>query len=110
MAGFLDHTSEEVRKGEFISGVDNKMRYFRPIRTSVYRVLKEALEKHIEEKHLYLCMESPTVWEDVFGIKHMTSQRLKKRLDDACIEKFPRLSRGDIQREDNSRFHLEKNY
>jgi len=109
MAGFLDHTSEEVRRGEFISGADKKMRYFRPIRTNVYRVLKDAIEKYMDEKHLYLCMESPTVWEDVFGIKHMTLHRLKKRLDDACIQKFSRLSSDKIRRENISHFHLEKN-
>jgi len=98
ISGFLEHTREDVRRGEFIRGIDNKMRYFRPIRTNVYRVLKEALEEHIDEKHLYMCMESPTVWEDVFGIKNMTSKRLKKRLDDACIARFPRLSQGETHR------------
>ena len=73
--------------GEFVLGVDRKLRYFRPLRTRAYINIKEYLAEGVDEKILYLCMESPTVWEDVFGIR-MTSRKLKERLDEACIKKF----------------------
>jgi spore photoproduct lyase len=79
-AGFLD--------GEFIKGKDNKMRYFRPLRVDAYRLLKSSLEEHVNQDILYLCMESPTVWEDVFRIGEMTTEKLGARLDEACEKIF----------------------
>jgi len=79
-AGFLS--------GEFIKGIDNKMRYFRPLRVGAYRLLASSLEEHVDRDILYLCMESPTVWEDVFRIEGMSTQRLSARLDEACMRAF----------------------
>lgn len=76
--------------GEFILGSDKKLRYFRPLRTRVYLRMKEYLTRWVDEGILYLCMESPTVWEDVFGVR-MTSEKLKERLDRACLDKFSGL-------------------
>lgn len=50
--------------GEMIAGNDGKLRYFRPIRTAFYRAMREEFEAHHKEVTLYLCMESPEVWED----------------------------------------------
>jgi spore photoproduct lyase len=76
--------------GEFIQGKDGKLRYFRPLRTRAYITIKSYLSEAVDDSRLYLCMESPTVWEDVFGAG-MTSSGLKKRLDRACFSKFSRL-------------------
>jgi spore photoproduct lyase len=76
--------------GELIPGSDRKLRYFRPLRTRVYIGMKEYLTRWADEGILYLCMESPTVWEDVFGVR-MTSEKLKERLDRACLDKFSGL-------------------
>lgn len=80
--------------GEFIQGTDGKLRYFRPLRTRAYLAIKSYLTEAVDERRLYLCMESPTVWEDVFGIR-MTSQGLKRRLDHACFGKFSRLAKKE---------------
>jgi spore photoproduct lyase len=79
-AGFL--------AGEFIKGSDKKMRYFRPLRVGAYRLLASLLEEHVGRDILYLCMESPTVWEDVFQIGGMNTKKLSARLDDACRNVF----------------------
>jgi spore photoproduct lyase len=50
--------------GEMIQGLDGKLRYFRPIRVAFYRAMREAFEKYDPEATLYLCMESPDVWEE----------------------------------------------
>jgi spore photoproduct lyase len=86
MRGVADYLA-----GEFVKGNDNKMRYFRPLRVAAYRFLVSLLEKHVGRDILYLCMESPTVWEDVFRIRGMTTQRLSARLDDACGKIFGRM-------------------
>ena len=53
---------------EFITGLDNKCRYFRSQRTAMYRALVEELRHHAHPATcLYLCMESETIWQEVFG-------------------------------------------
>ena len=91
ISGFLDKMGPYCRKGEFIRGLDNKMRYFRPLRTGVYKKIKSYLQRYVDPNILYMCMESPTVWEDVFKIKNMSTKRLIQRLDNACINKFAKL-------------------
>ena len=92
---FPPRMKESIKKlgtGEFIQGADGKLRYFRPLRTRAYARIKSYLTEAIDERRLYLCMESSTVWEDVFGVS-MTSRGLRKRLDHACLSKFSRLER-----------------
>jgi len=89
--------AQYIYGGEFIRGKDNKMRYFRPLRTRMYILLKDLLTQYIDEDRLYMCMESNEVWEDVFGVYGMTSKRLADRLDKACYTKFSRLDSGCIQ-------------
>lgn len=52
---------------ELIRGEDGKFRYFRPLRTEIYRfVLNEILQAAGRVVPAYLCMESVEVWGDVF--------------------------------------------
>ncbi|MFW6181367.1 MAG: hypothetical protein ACOC8N_06420, partial [Spirochaetota bacterium] len=83
-----------LRTGEFVRGEDNKMRYFRPLRTRMYRLVRLTLERYVAADILYLCMERPEVWEDVFGERRMSSARLARRLDDACLARFPGIDPG----------------
>ena len=88
----MKHTLYKVIRGsnewEFIKGLDGKLRYFRPLRTFAYKKIKSYLKNYVSEGILYMCMENSTVWEDVFGIKNMTSKKLADRLDKACLDKF----------------------
>ncbi|MGQ9615330.1 MAG: radical SAM protein [Spirochaetota bacterium] len=88
----LDRMGAIYTGGEFIRGIDGKMRYFRPIRTMMYRSVLSFLKNYISEDNIYLCMESPDVWQDVFNIKDMSSGKLKRRLDNLCMKSFPHLS------------------
>ncbi len=49
--------------GEIVLGMDKKYRYFRPIRVDFYKAMQEQVEKYYPETTLYLCMESPEIWE-----------------------------------------------
>jgi spore photoproduct lyase len=49
---------------DLILGEDGKYRYFRPIRVAFYTTLQEEIRKYSSETTLYLCMESPEVWEE----------------------------------------------
>jgi spore photoproduct lyase len=50
--------------GEMILGEDRKLRYFRPVRVAFYRAMADEVEKHYRDTTLYMCMESPEVWEE----------------------------------------------
>jgi spore photoproduct lyase len=52
---------------ELITGADGKIRYFRPIRTRMYKFMQERLAEDFPKTPVYLCMESPRVWKSVFG-------------------------------------------
>ena len=50
--------------GEFIPGVDGKMRYLKKIRQRLYRNVQEKIEKLAPDVPTYLCMESSHLWEN----------------------------------------------
>lgn len=56
---------------------DGKYRYIRPIRVPVYRKLIKWINKHSSTVPVYFCMESPTVWKDVFGKLPFDIENLK---------------------------------
>lgn len=71
--------------GEMVLGEDGKIRYFRPIRVDFYATLSEEIEKTSLSIPLYLCMESPEVWEAV-GMKKRIPGGLVRYLDERAGE------------------------
>ena len=67
--------------GEFVSGLDGKFRYFKPIRIEMYSKLSERLKKWYDDLGVYLCMESSDVWRQSFGWSPKTSANLSRYLD-----------------------------
>lgn len=59
--------SSDICYGEFIMGLDNKMRYFKPLRIKLYKALADRLRKHAPELMVYFCMEDEEVWAKTFG-------------------------------------------
>lgn len=82
------HPNTTILDGEFIQGLDGKMRYFKPIRIDLYSFMKEHLDKWYSNLGLYLCMESDEVWQESLGWSPGVSEGLKRYLDDRTIELF----------------------
>ncbi len=59
--------SEELLLEEFVPCRDGKYRYLQPVRSRMYRALRELLRRRFPETPVYLCMESAAVWQNVFG-------------------------------------------
>ena len=57
----------KIAYGEFITGLDNKMRYFKPLRIALYRYMVECIRSVAPEVTVYLCMEDDEVWEKSVG-------------------------------------------
>ncbi len=82
------HPHTSVLDGEFIRGLDGKMRYFKPIRIELYSFMKENLEKWYNDLGLYLCMEADDVWEKSLGWSPGKSEGLVSYLDNRVIQFF----------------------
>jgi DNA repair photolyase len=53
--------------GEFILGLDNKMRYFKPLRIQLYKTLIDTIREYAPHVLVYFCMEDEEVWEKCMG-------------------------------------------
>ena len=67
---------------EFIDGLDGKARYFRPRRVEMYRLIADELARFkAPEPCVYFCMESDTIWREVFGFTPEEKGGLRAMLD-----------------------------
>jgi spore photoproduct lyase len=77
------HAHSKVIYGEFIRGLDGKMRYFHEIRTELYAFMVERIRSWDPELCVYLCMEGEDIWRQVFGFSPEDRGGLPKMLDDS---------------------------
>ena len=82
----IRHPSSRIVYGEFIRGLDGKMRYFRDIRAEFYSFIAERIRRADPDLCVYLCMESDDVWRDSFGFSPEDRGGLSRMLDRA-VEK-----------------------
>lgn len=82
------HPGTHILDGEFIRGLDGKMRYFKPIRIDIYAFMAELLGKWSRDLGLYLCMESGEVWQKSLGWSPRNSDGLSHYLDERARESF----------------------
>jgi spore photoproduct lyase len=67
--------------GEFITGLDGKMRYFKPIRIEVYQQLVACIRRIAPEVLIYFCMEDEEVWQKSLGYTVDDKGGLDRMLD-----------------------------
>jgi spore photoproduct lyase len=66
--------------GEQVLCPDGKLRYFQPLRVSMYRRMLGWIRRAAPTVKVYLCMESKEVWEQVFGFAPSCEKELGKAL------------------------------
>ncbi len=66
--------------GEQVPSADGKWRDFQPLRVDMYRRVRAFVEEAVPDVPLYLCMETPDVWQRVFGTPPLPEQMLGQRL------------------------------
>lgn len=69
--------------GEWVRGMDGKMRYFKLRRIEMYDFMKRMIRARAPEVTLYLSMESTEVWQEIFGGEH-TKESVSRLLDEAA--------------------------
>lgn len=67
--------------GEFIQGLDGKMRYFKPLRIEIYKKMIARIRKAAPNVLIYFCMEDDEVWEKSMGMLPAEQGGLAKMLD-----------------------------
>ncbi len=82
------HPRSRIVYGEFIRGLDGKMRYFRDIRVDLFRFMRERIHKAAPDLCVYLCMEGEDIWRDVFGYSPEDRGGLPSMLDQSVRERM----------------------
>jgi len=72
--------------GEFILGLDNKMRYFKPLRIEIYKAIISCIRQYAPELLIYFCMEDCEVWEKCMGFFPAREGELGHMLDKSAAE------------------------
>jgi len=83
---------------EMIRGHDNKLRYLRPLRVSLYKTIYKKLTEVNHEPFIYFCMENETVWKEVMDfaprnnshLDYLFAKSLYRRFDD-IVSKPPQF-------------------
>lgn len=73
-----------ITGGELIPSWDGKMRYFRPIRVAMYRQMAQWIGSRAAGVPIYLCMESPEIWQEVLGHAPRGVAEVAEMLDAGC--------------------------
>ncbi|MFH0844324.1 MAG: DNA photolyase [Pseudomonadota bacterium] len=80
----------DILNGEFVLGLDGKMRYFKPIRLEMYTFMAEKLNNWYRDLGVYLCMESDELWKKSMGWSPENSEGLSSYLNDRVRKFFGR--------------------
>ncbi len=74
----------DIIYGEFIPGLDGKMRYFKPLRIRIYQKMVKWIRELAPATTVYLCMEDDQVWSQSFGFTPQTKGGLPAMLDESA--------------------------
>jgi spore photoproduct lyase len=72
--------------GEFVTGLDGKMRYFKPLRIALYRHVVRCIREVAPGVVVYFCMEDDEVWKKSLGFLPSERGGLEKMLDRSAME------------------------
>ena len=89
------HPSSRIAYGEFIRGLDGKMRYFRDIRAEFYSFMVDRIRQADPCLCTYLCMEDDDIWKESFGFSPEERGGLSQMLD-CAVEKRMNIGPFDL--------------
>ncbi|MDM8553068.1 DNA photolyase [Desulfobacterales bacterium HSG2] len=83
--------------GEFIPGLDGKMRYFKPLRISLYRRMASRIKEIAPNVSVYFCMEDDEVWEKSLGFIPSERGGLPRMLDESAVKHCQLTAASEIE-------------
>ena len=81
--------NSKIPYGEFITGLDNKMRYFKPLRIALYQKIVSFIREYAPDVLIYFCMEDQEVWNKSLGFFPQIEGELGEMLDKSVTEQPP---------------------
>jgi spore photoproduct lyase len=75
----------KIMYGEFITGLDGKWRYFKPLRIDLYAKMVSWIRKFAPQVLIYFCMEDEDVWKKSLGFIPSDQGGLPKMLDESAV-------------------------
>lgn len=69
---------------EFISGLDGKMRYFKPLRIRIYQKIISFIRRYAPQVCIYFCMEDEEIWKKCLGFLPSDAGSLSALLDESA--------------------------
>jgi spore photoproduct lyase len=75
----------DIIYGEFVPGLDGKLRYFKPLRIELFRRVAAAIRARAPDTTVYLCMEDDEVWQRALGFTPDQRGGLPRMLDRAAV-------------------------
>ena len=73
---------------EMFPGPDGKYRYLKQKRIGIYRKLLDKIRSYSHKPFVYLCMETPDVWESVYGFRFNSSDDLEEEFNRHLKDNF----------------------
>jgi len=71
--------------GEFILGLDKKMRYFKPLRLAFYQKIVNWIRESAPDVFIYFCMEDDEIWKKTIGFTPTERGGLAGMLDSSAV-------------------------
>jgi len=81
-----------IIRDEQIIGIDQKLRYFKPIRMEMFREIYSQIRSHSEDVFIYFCMESKDVWDKVMGFSPKSTNHLDYLFAESIYRRYPELN------------------
>jgi spore photoproduct lyase len=79
-------SDSKIIYGEFITGLDGKMRYFKPLRIEIYQKIVARIREYAPQVLIYLCMEDDEVWKKSLGFTPSERGGLARMLDERAVD------------------------
>lgn len=90
-------THSKIVYGEFVRGLDGKMRVFKPLRITLFRKMVSWIRELAPDVMIYLCMEDDEAWQKAIGFLPHERGGLSGMLDESAARHCG-LMLGDAQR------------
>jgi spore photoproduct lyase len=88
-----------ILAGEQIIGLDGKIRYLKPLRLEMYRIIVETIRQELGDVYIYFCMESDDVWQKVLGRDPADNLDVDWYFATSLYQKFPEFRLPEPHRE-----------
>ena len=82
--------NSRVFLGEFVPGIDGKMRYLKKIRQRLYRNVQQKIQKLAPDVPTYLCMESSHLWKNSMPNQPETAPEMEGILVRSIEKRYPK--------------------